>query len=634
MIEPLEPAVVRQLRASLHITTLLQCLKELVYNALDAEASLIEVYVDADRFTIRVDDDGKGIRPNILWHLAQPYVTTRCHTLNDLESVNTFGYRGQALANLADLGILQVLSRCGNETAEAIWKDGKLIEKSTSCRRQQGTTVIVRDLFYKFPARRRVLTLSGQSIKRFIITVALAFPHIGYVVYDGATKILSTKRAKLVGCRTSPPNLWTAVHTEPFRLQALFGLTAYPTKIYQYIFLNRHYIPPNLIYKVVSDTFASSSIISQERTPHKDIKKGKHAVEKHPVFIIHIDDPSLSTYDITLYRDGLPEHRQLDVRLQAAVRELTANFLRANGYISSVAYQRILTNRDSPSSSPRPAKRVHEETSNFTQPSLHIDTSVYEADDRPEPESFVDKSRLRSKPIISYRPSTSDLLKIPQRLNKEALNTAVVLGQVDCKFIAIKLQGMLLLVDQHAADERIQLERALWSVKDRVETMQLESPIFINLSADEQHLAELYKDHLHRWGFHISSSTAEKFVGGKDAPSRESYHTGRTIVTRLPRIIADRCIASPALLNAMICEYVHWLEQADGKERDPESESFSFLRTCPPAMMAVMRSKACRGAVMFNDPLTFGQCCWLIEALSECRFPFQCVHGRFDTSLQ
>ncbi|KAI9274369.1 hypothetical protein BDA99DRAFT_497332 [Phascolomyces articulosus] len=718
-IVELQPQVIHQLRASLNITTLQQCIEELVKNALDADATQVDISFDAEKYTVRVDDDGIGINPTQLTHLCKRHATSKCKTLNDLRHVHTFGYRGQGLASLADIGIVQIISRfhqC-DYASMGIWKDGKLIETSSSQPRRAGTTVIIRDLFYKFPVRRRfysntTVERTNEYIKRWVITIALAFPHIGFILRDRGTKILVTKK------RSSDLNLLNHLYGHEFiknirsfeynddtdiKLQGHFGIIPYPSKNQQFIYINRHPIEPNhSLYRTVIETFVGSSIMTEQS------KKGKGVVEKHPVFVIHIEDLYLSSYDIALYL--LDEHKVYP-NLRILVRQLVANFLRAYNFISSTAYKQLVDISDSSNKRKKTSALSSSSSSanKVTWPSswLYSNNSTTEEQNQPGAINFIDRSKLRKKfsPIYQQTstPSSStetvatkaveDTKKaslsgimatnnnapttttqhegLAVRLEKESLKDAKVLAQVDNKFILIKLlnaghRHQLLLVDQHAADERVQLERMLWSLKDTAEATQLDPSITIDLTPAECILAQKYAMQLSRWGFRLSITTprsdvtptplssiyqeasdsttttilrySKHFSTRQSSPHFKKMKKATTVpsafVTRLPRIIADRCIVNNDMLCDLLREYLHSLDRVQQNQQDEESEndqevnSFTFLHGCPRGMMNILRSKACRGAIMFNDSLTLDQCRWLIKALSDCRFPFQCVHGR------
>ncbi|KAI9497884.1 histidine kinase-like ATPase [Zychaea mexicana] len=672
-IAALPPQVIRQLRASVNITNVQQCVEELVTNALDADASQIDVAFDAEKFTVRVDDDGTGIEASELTQLAKRHAyleslsafssaaTSKCKTLDDLGHVRTFGYRGQALASLADIAIVQIISRhrrC-DEAQMGIWKDGRLVETSPTQPRQPGTTVVVRDLFYKFPVRRRFLSSgdrTSESIKRWILTMALAFPHVGFTLRERDTKLLATKK------HSSDLNVLHRLYGHEFaqnmrsfeynddtdiKLQGLFGIAPCPSKNQQFIYINQH--PIDLGHDLYRTTEQS--------------KKGKGVVEKHPAFVIHVEDPNISSHDISLYL--LDEHK-IHPRLHGLVRQLAANFLRAHNFITSAAYKQLVHINEVDDSTSRKSRKTS---------SSHVVASsswLYNNE--------VRRSRLRkthpsmglspsntARTITSTTPSSLETTTAAAqhegpaiRLNKEQLKGAKVLGQVDNKFILIKLNaGQLLLVDQHAADERVQLERMLWSLKDTAEATQLDPSIAIDLSSTECALAQKYATQLGRWGFRLSTSSSATALTAVPAPSEEegdaettkilrySKHfstraasphfekkkKGQVLVTRLPRLIADRCMVNRDMLRDLIREHLHSLDrvkqfQEADNDNDQEVKSFTYLHGCPRGMMRILRSKACRGAIMFNDSLTLEQCRWLIQALSSCRFPFQCVHGR------
>ncbi|RCH91028.1 DNA mismatch repair protein, partial [Rhizopus azygosporus] len=198
-IEPLDSSVVYKLRSSLVISTLTECVKELVQNAIDAEASSIHVSVDTVKFSIQVSDNGIGIEN--MSQLGRRYgeveielLSSKCHSLKDLSQLKTFGFRGEALASIMNESIVKIISRyrSSTDTFEAVWRESKLmgeISKHTKMT-QSGTIVIVKDLFYKYPVRRRQASTPYQyvvmmeSVKRLLTMYALCFPCIQFTLID------------------------------------------------------------------------------------------------------------------------------------------------------------------------------------------------------------------------------------------------------------------------------------------------------------------------------------------------------------------------------------------------------------------------------------------------------------------
>ncbi|CAO3599212.1 unnamed protein product [Absidia cylindrospora] len=211
----------------------------------------------------------------------------------------------------------------------------------------------------------------------------------------------------------------------------------------------------------------------------------------------------------------------------------------------------------------------------------------------------------------------------PKKLQRQDLASAEVVAQVDRKWIVCVMDRLLLLIDQHAADERIQLETML---DQPSEPRFLQPPLMLpSLTDHEVTLAMTYRLVLQHWGIHVDIKQGRRRTSLGRSPhfssSSSSPHflqqPSTLVVTRLPHLIMDRCILDPSLLTQLLRHYLHAL--------DAHTISTS---TCPPGMMDMLKSKACRGAIMFNDPLTMDQCTHLIKSLAKCRFPFQCAHGR------
>lgn len=110
-IERLSDASVRALRSAFIITTYVSCIEELVQNAIDASATNISIYLRRDQWSCRVQDNGRGIRPTDLAKLGQRYYTSKAYTHVGLKDVNTFGFRGEALASLAESSVVHIHSR-------------------------------------------------------------------------------------------------------------------------------------------------------------------------------------------------------------------------------------------------------------------------------------------------------------------------------------------------------------------------------------------------------------------------------------------------------------------------------------------------------------------------------------------
>ena len=244
-----------------------------------------------------------------------------------------------------------------------------------------------------------------------------------------------------------------------------------------------------------------------------------------------------------------------------------------------------------------------------------------------------------------------------KKLNKSELRSSTVLGQLDLKFVIIlmntrtavkdsssnhKRSRTLVLVDQHAADERCKVEALLadfchtepMSDPDSkslcVKHSELEKPILFETSKEESRLILLNCDKFARWGIKIEKATC--------AVSDVSSSSVISIKT-VPKLIAERCRSEPRLLiNILRSETRKLSEERQGHDQrfgdraNKNSKKHNAWRELvgllPKGILDMINSRACRSAIMFNDVLTQEDCINLVKNLANCSLPFQCAHGR------
>ncbi|CAG8891150.1 unnamed protein product [Penicillium egyptiacum] len=265
---------------------------------------------------------------------------------------------------------------------------------------------------------------------------------------------------------------------------------------------------------------------------------------------------------------------------------------------------------------------------------------------------------------------TAQVAKYRGKVQRRALETAEVIAQVDKKFILAKVHttpvvvnwegpsnDVLLLIDQHAADERCRIERLFMEMflsaglsenlesGARVRTVQVGSLAF-EVSSTEGDLFQKYTSLFSAWGI-------EYVAQGK---------TNSTVVITvhtLPTVIAERCRLEPHVLIDLMRREI-WSSEEDGSKPFQSKRTFETLDAdqdielsdsddvvhkgastssasrswvqqmngCPQGIVDLLNSRACRTAIMFNDPLNIEECQSLVSSLASCAFPFQCAHGR------
>ena len=278
------------------------------------------------------------------------------------------------------------------------------------------------------------------------------------------------------------------------------------------------------------------------------------------------------------------------------------------------------------------------------------------------------------------------------RLSKTALRDAIILGQVDKKFILAIMRtseidtasktpanSALVLIDQHAADERCRVEK-LYGEISNAKAMHLPKPIIFEVTQQEDELFRRERTHFETWGFvyevgvnkdatkdtqafrpasaHLPQAQRLVDQNSNKRPTTASVSRTSAVLTgdgakgsslqilvkRLPELIAERCRLDSKMLVDLLRSEVwartenttrasthHTPSERSQEDAEEETAAYSWLKhisDCPRGVIDLLNSRACRSAIMFNDELTKLECEDLIKKLAKCAFPFQCAHGR------
>ncbi|XP_024976995.1 DNA mismatch repair protein MLH3 isoform X2 [Cynara cardunculus var. scolymus] len=237
----------------------------------------------------------------------------------------------------------------------------------------------------------------------------------------------------------------------------------------------------------------------------------------------------------------------------------------------------------------------------------HRTTSMENPDDHTNQDSILDIS----SGILHL---LGDSL-LPKSITKRCLEDSKVLQQVDKKFIPVVVGGILAIIDQHAADERIRLE----DLRGKVLSGEMKTVTYLD-AEQELVLPEIgyqllnnYFEQIQKWGwvcnFHAQSSVSFR-------KSLNFLHNQRSVAT----LTAVPCILGVNLTDVDLLEFLEQLADTDGSS------------VIPPAVLRVLNFKACRGAIMFGDALLPSECSLIVEELKRTTLSFQCAHGRPTTA--
>ncbi|KXT18241.1 hypothetical protein AC579_2877 [Pseudocercospora musae] len=274
-----------------------------------------------------------------------------------------------------------------------------------------------------------------------------------------------------------------------------------------------------------------------------------------------------------------------------------------------------------------------------------------------EMRSFCSHVRNNDNPFCTMNARSDAGTKI----SRSALQRARVIAQVDQKFVLAKLPyisddsteegASLVLIDQHAASERIILESLFdqlcdghpsaadnaggtftISATELANTTRTKSLLF-EIPSSEKDLFIQYRPHFAVWGIHYHLKTSSE-----DYRNKKPRHT--LTITSLPTPIAERCANTPSLTIDLLRSEIWAIADGTKKAIPPTFNNQSLtgdasfpvwmnlLPNMPTHMLQLLNSRACRSAIMFNDPLTMPECQEMIEKLGTCVFPFICAHGR------
>lgn len=187
MIKCLSVEVQAKLRSGLAISSLGQCVEELALNSIDAEAKCVAVRVNMETFQVQVIDNGFGMGSDDVEKVGNRYFTSKCHSVQDLENPRFYGFRGEALANIADMASAVEISSKKNRTMKTfvkLFQSGKALKacEADVTRPSGGTTVTVYNLFYQLPVRRKCMDprLEFEKVRQRIEALSLMHPSISF----------------------------------------------------------------------------------------------------------------------------------------------------------------------------------------------------------------------------------------------------------------------------------------------------------------------------------------------------------------------------------------------------------------------------------------------------------------------
>ena len=533
--------------------------KELVENSLDAGAARISITIEGGgKKLIRVKDDGTGIPASEIEAAADNFCTSKIIEIEDVSTVETLGFRGEALASIRAVSRLSILSGTDSdlEAREVSWEGIRLIGEKPAAR-ETGTTVTVRDLFFNLPARKKFL--SGDSAETRRITglvrrMSLSFPSTAITLESGGKTILSYSSSSLkerIEAVIGPGNFkrMKSVENTAGDLK-LSGYVSSPelsrgNRSMQYFFVNNRYVKDKIIGYAL-------------RRAYENVIPG----DRHPMAVLFLEVPH-ALVDINVHPSKSRIKFQNERDVHRFVHHSIRDTVRGGKTVSfqekvESVYRSIFPEKQK---GEKKEAQIAETPGYSRQGELDIRETEWLA--RESPKSLLDEKSEMSRSAELY-------------------------WQLHDSYIFIQIRNGMVIIDQHAAHERILYNRARNNLAgERPKIQSLLFPATIELSPEEYEAFEEYSDILPQLGFE-----AEPFGI-------------RTIIVRgIPAGVKNW--SEGALLRDILGE-------TGGKGR---------------SLDGILKSYACHSAIRAGEKLSFEEMESLVDQLFATEYPFTCPHGR------
>lgn len=592
-IRELPDELISQIAAGEVVERPASVVRELVDNALDAGATNVVVrLVEGGVRLISVEDDGTGLLPSEMPLALKRHATSKITSLHDLESVATMGFRGEALAAIAAVSELSLLSRTA-EQEHAMQLDARSGELRPVAR-SQGTTVEVKELFFSTPARRKFLKSTATELAHCLESLkrhALARPDVGFALWHDGKVIgqwraqshaqgLDLRLADVLGQDFLNTSLWIDHQHGAVRVRGRAGVpdAARARADHQYAYVNGRYVRD----KVLSHA---------ARSAYEDVLHG----QRQPVYALYLEiDPQRVDVNVhptkieVRFRDSREVHQAVQHALSGAL-----SVSRAGQPVSGMA--------DSDPSS----RTAFVQDRNQAISSLQ---NFGQVDARPEIQSHLPWQNQAGQPLKDlgqlWQPSVVNTFEVPHAPAFTPMPTVALpdgewplgkaLAQLQGVYILAENKQGLVLVDMHAAHERIVYERLKVQLAEHaMQSQNLLIPASFSATAEEIATCESHAEVLSSLGLEMSILSANSLA-----------------VRRVPASLAQG--DAVALARSVLGELAqHDAHQVLQRARDD-----------------VLAAMACHAAVRANRQLTLEEMNALLRQMETTERADQCNHGR------
>ena len=647
-IELLDQITIDKIAAGEVIERPASVVKELVENAIDAGATAVVVEIEEGGIALmRITDNGCGIEPQDVRNAFLRHSTSKIRCAEDLMKISSLGFRGEALSSISAVSQVELITK----TKESLYGTRYVIEGGKEKTIEEtgapnGTTFIVRQLFYNTPARRKFLRTAmteASHINDLLIRLALSHPEISFeFINNRQTKLHTSGNGNLkdviyhiYGREVAANILEIDEKVNGIHVKGYLGkpIISRGNRNFENYFVNGRYVKSNIIAKAIEDGYKDFTM--QHKYPfvvfHLQMDQNAIDVNVHPTKMELRFSNQQEVYN-TLYgmirerllkrelvpQVELPERKpvpKVEIKLESKVAPVKTQVVkeskpsygeeknldyfmkkmkeRVNSYHNQNSHAEV-KNTTAVSEKAIQNEKIKQAVTNKIAKEVKKTERALEKQDNITNQTEIKQSKNEEKTERTLKNNEQLSLFDKKIVEVDIRQEYKIIGQVFDTYWLLQFRENLYIIDQHAAHERVLYERTLKSLKGREYTSQyLSPPIILSLTMQETATLDTFKDNFTKIGFEI-----ESFGGNEYAV----------------RAVPDNLfgIAKKELLIEML---------------DSLSEGIA-ANTAADLIDEKIASMSCKAAVKGNAKLSLAEVDSLMAELLKLENPYHCPHGR------
>lgn len=615
-INLLSQSTIDQIAAGEVVERPLNVVKELTENAIDAGATAITVEIKEGGISfIRVTDNGCGIEKKQVKKAFLRHATSKIKTIDDLSCTESLGFRGEALSSIAAVSEVELITKTNDELTGIRYAImGGAEEEPEEIGAPCGTTFLVKNLFFNTPVRKKFLKqpqTEGSYVSDMMEHLALSHPHISIkFVINGQVRFHTSGNGdlkeiiyRIYGKETARTLIPFSLQEEDFQVNGYLGKPELnrSNRNFETYFVNGRYTKNDVMTKAVEEGYRSYLM--------------QH---KFPFFVLHFT-MNPSAIDVNVHPAKMEIRILQGSRLYECLSKAVEECLRQEELIPEVKLLKEPEEKAPVLKTPEPfevqrSALLREEAQTYTVEKETAGTG--QLPEEPRVTDFLQKlntNKIIGSPaavtrtenegihanvikadqhILVEKPEQLDLFE-EKFLSRDASGEYEILGQLFETYWLIAFQDKLLLMDQHAAHEKVKYERLLKQLQEKsISSQMLNPPVIIHLTGKEEELLYAFWDSFTQLGFEL-----------------EEFGSGSIAIRSMP-------------VDLYGCdEKGFFLEILDELSENP-------MKGKPEVILQKLASMACKAAVKGNHRLSRSEVQTLIEELLTLENPYHCPHGR------